>query len=189
MTKYVIKTNKPLSDLDDDEMLHLLIVPARMKGAVYTAKSRKSDGFGKITPYHTLDLLHWCYLAGCAFETSLAFFQLFKADEFWDSDQEKPKDDGIMRAVMAYALKPKSPEMRARAEKMTRVLEHFSKAGVDPNGVEAKLKSGGGVDKICRRHCGTATGDTTVDVNIDKAAPLEGDNGGLDVSKDQETKP
>jgi hypothetical protein len=39
MTKYVIKTNKPLSDLDDDEMLHLPIVPAKMKGAVYTAKS------------------------------------------------------------------------------------------------------------------------------------------------------
>ncbi len=94
MTKYVIKTNKPLSDLDDDELLHLLIVPARMKGAVYTAKSGKSDGFGRETPYHTRDLLHWCYLVGCAFETSLAFFQVFKAAEFWDSDQEKPKDDG-----------------------------------------------------------------------------------------------
>ena len=58
MTKYGIKTNKPLSDLDDEEMLHLLIVPARMKGAVYTAKSRDSDGFGKITPYHVVDLLH-----------------------------------------------------------------------------------------------------------------------------------
>ena len=52
MTKYVIQTNKPLSDLDDDEMVHLLIVPARMKGAVYTANSRNSDGFGKITPCH-----------------------------------------------------------------------------------------------------------------------------------------
>jgi hypothetical protein len=29
-----------------------------------------------------------------AFERSLAFFQLFKADEYWDSDQESPKDDG-----------------------------------------------------------------------------------------------
>ena len=29
LTKYVIKSNKPLSDLDDDEMLHLLIVPAK----------------------------------------------------------------------------------------------------------------------------------------------------------------
>jgi hypothetical protein len=106
MTKYVIKTNKPLSDLDSDEMLHLLIVPARMKGAMYTAQSGKSDGFGKITPYHAVDLLHWCYLAGCTFERSLSFFQLFKADEFWDSDQERPKDDGIMRAITAYALKP-----------------------------------------------------------------------------------
>jgi hypothetical protein len=38
MTKYVIKTNKPLSDLDDDEMLHLLIVPAGIKSAVYATK-------------------------------------------------------------------------------------------------------------------------------------------------------
>jgi hypothetical protein len=106
MTKYVIKTNKPLSDLDSDEMLHLRIVPARMKAALYTAQSGKSDGFGKITPYHAVDLLHWCYLAGCTFERSLSFFQLFKADEFWDSDQERPKDDGIMRAITAYALKP-----------------------------------------------------------------------------------
>jgi hypothetical protein len=124
-------------------------------------------------------------LVGCAFEKSLAFFQLFKADEYWDGDQERPKDDGIMRAVMAYALKPKSPEMRARAEKMTRVLGHFSKEGVDPNGVEAKLKSGGGVDEICRRHCGTANGDAAVDVNIEKIAPLEADNGGLDVSRSE----
>jgi len=42
MTNYLIKTNKPLSDLDSDEMLHLLIVPARMKGAVYATKLGKS---------------------------------------------------------------------------------------------------------------------------------------------------
>jgi hypothetical protein len=67
-TKYVIKTNKPLSDVDDDEVLHLLVVPTKMTGAVYMTKSGKSDGLGKITPCHTHDLLHWCYLAGCAFE-------------------------------------------------------------------------------------------------------------------------
>ena len=55
MTKYVIKTNKPLSDLDSDEMLHLLIVPAKMKGAVYTAKSSKSDGF-RVWTYEVFDL-------------------------------------------------------------------------------------------------------------------------------------
>jgi hypothetical protein len=38
----VIKTNKPLSDLDDDELLHLPSAPARMKGAVYATKLGKS---------------------------------------------------------------------------------------------------------------------------------------------------
>jgi hypothetical protein len=116
------------------------------------------------------------------------FFQLFKADEFWDSDQEEPKDDGIMRAVVAYALNPRSAEMRTRAEKMTRVLEHFSKEGVDPNGVERKLKAAGGVDEMCRGLCGTPNGDAAVDVNIEKTAPLEAENGGLDVFEDREAK-
>src|SRR5271170_3397449 len=106
MTKYVLRINKPLKDLDDDEMLLLLIVPARMKGETYTLLSRNSDGFGKIVPYHTHDLMNWCYLAGRAFETSIALYQLFKAEEFWDRDQEGPNDDEIMRAVLAYALRP-----------------------------------------------------------------------------------
>jgi hypothetical protein len=79
MTKYVLRINKPLEDLDEDEALHLLIVPARMKGEAYTLLSRDSDGFGKIIFYHTRDLMNWCYLAGRAFETSVAFYQLFKA--------------------------------------------------------------------------------------------------------------
>ena len=71
-----------------------------------------------------------------------------------------------MRAVMAYALKPKTPEMRARAEKMTRALEHFSREGVDPNGVERKLKAGGGVDELFRRLCGTPNRGAAVDAGI-----------------------
>jgi len=94
-----------------------------------------------------------------------------------------------MRAVIAYALSPKSPEMLARAEKMTRILERFSKEGVDPNCVEAKLKSGGGVDEMCRRLCETPNSDSAVDVNIEKTARLEADNGGHEVSKDPEAKP
>jgi hypothetical protein len=46
--------------------------------------------------------------------------------------------------------------------------------------VERKLKAGGGFYEVCRRICGTATGDAAVDVNIEKTAP---DNGGLDASK------
>jgi hypothetical protein len=58
---------------------------------------------------------------------------------------------------------------------MTRILEHLSHEGVDPNGVEAKLKSGDGIDEMCRRLCETPTGDAAVDVNIEKTALLEAD--------------
>jgi hypothetical protein len=63
---------------------------------------------------------------------------------------------------------------------MTMVLEHFAKEGDDPNGVEAKLKTGGGVEETYRGLCGTATGNAVVGVNIERTSPLEADNGGLD---------
>jgi len=184
MTKYVLRINKPLKDLDDDEMLLLLIVPARMKGETYTLLSRNSDGFGKIVPYHTHDLMNWCYLAGRAFETSIALYQLFKAEEFWDRDQEGPNDDEIMRAVLAYALRPNSSEMRTRAEKMATVLEHFSKERVDPEKIVRSLKSGGGVDRFYQRVCrdvATADGKTTA---APKAALREPDHDQSDSAKD-----
>jgi hypothetical protein len=43
--------------------------------------------------------------------------------------------------------------MRTRAEKMARVLEHFSKERVDPEKVVRRLKSGDGVERIYQRIC------------------------------------
>jgi hypothetical protein len=91
-----------------------------------------------------------CYGIGLEFMNDLDEYRRFKADPFWADVRQKPKDDKIMKAVLAYAMKAKSRPLQNRVSKTAAILEFLAKQQVDTNEVAERIHAGGGIEAMYR---------------------------------------
>jgi 2-oxoacid dehydrogenase/acyltransferase catalytic subunit len=120
-----------------------------------------------------------CYWIGLAFARSPASYQQFMSDVFWNDVRQKPKGDEVMKAVLTFAMKAKSKNLRNRVTKTAAVLESFDQLEVKAEHVVvARLKAGGGIEKMYGEISGKYKGGSALpdDLDLLKPAPPEDDD-------------
>jgi hypothetical protein len=135
------------------------------------------------------------YVLGSSYKEKPNFgsYQKLLDDPFFDEDREKPKKNNVMKTVAIFGMKAK-PTERQSALKIGAVLEYLHEQGVSatPGAVIARLKSGGGIDTLYRRHCTKkANEDNNADVDTlrDELDLLGGDEPARDEATDEPFDP
>lgn len=129
-----------------------------------------------------------CYWIGLAFARSPASYQQFMSDVFWNDVRQKPKGDEVMKAVLTFAMKAKSKNLRNRVTKTAAVLESFDQLEVKAEHVVvARLKAGGGIEKMYREISGKYKDGSALpdDLDLLKPAPPEDDDQPGDADEEQ----
>ncbi len=103
-----------------------------------------------------------CYSIGLGFMENQAAYKRFMADPFWKTVRQVPKDGDIMKAVLTFAMKPKSTTLRNRVLKTATVLSRLAKEKVVASAVVDRFKTGGGIEKMYSRIYPNSTFPTLV---------------------------
>ena len=113
-----------------------------------------------------------CYWIGRAFAKNPSSYQRFMDDVFWNDVRQKPRDDEIMKAVLTFAMNAKSKNLRNRVTKTAAVLESLDQHEVKAEHVVvARLKAGGGIEKIYREISGRNKGGSALPDDLDLLKP------------------
>jgi hypothetical protein len=110
------------------------------------------------------------------------------SDVFWNDVRQKPKGDEVMKAVLTFAMKAKSKNLRNRVTKTAAVLESFDQLEVKAEHfVVARLKAGGGIEKMYGEISGKYKGGSALpdDLDLLKPAPPEDDDQPGDADEEQ----
>jgi len=113
-----------------------------------------------------------CYWIGRAFAKNPSSYQRFMDDVFWNDVRQKPREDEIMKAVLTFAMNAKSQNLRNRVTKTAAVLESLDQHEVKAEHVVvARLKAGGGIEKMYREISGRYKGGSALPDDIDLLKP------------------
>jgi hypothetical protein len=113
-----------------------------------------------------------CYWIGRAFAKNPSSYQRFMDDVFWNDVRQKPRDDEIMKAVLTFAMNAKSKNLRNRVTKTAAVLESLDRQELTAERVVvARLKAGGGIEKIYREISGRNKGGSALPDDLDLLKP------------------
>jgi len=113
-----------------------------------------------------------CYWIGRAFAKNPSSYQRFMDDVFWNDVRQKPRDDEIMKAVLTFAMNAKSKNLRNRVTKTAAVLESLDQQELKAEHVVvARLKAGGGIEKMYREISGRYKGGSALPDDLDLLKP------------------
>jgi len=116
------------------------------------------------------EFLSRTYRVGMFLSQCPSEYRRFKAEGFWRRSRQKPKDKNVMKWVVYFTTRATSAQMRNRAGKYAKVLEHFLRQDALPEEIVSRIKAGGGVDAI---HLALCAGDIPCALEGDDSDELE----------------